>query len=148
MRCYLRGFEPGGSRGELLLSCEYFIDPDSSSGNKKSGVLARVPTGPGPHGAYRMKLPPSSLIVLSLLGRGEALTHKEIAKLTGLPPRTVRYALQKLRESCLIREEWNFKDARQIRYRDNGANEQSPGGSDMKLWRSGTYRKSSFSGTQ
>jgi len=94
-----------------------------------------------------MKLPPSSVIVLALLRKGEALTHKEIATLTGLPPRTVRYALQKLRESCMIREEWNFKDARQIRYRNNDNNDKSFSRPDVKLWRHKRSCKSSFTGT-
>jgi len=64
-----------------------------------------------------MKLPPSSWIVLSLLSAGKAFTNKEIIMLTGLSPRTVRYAIQKLRENRLIAEEWNFEDARQVRYR-------------------------------
>lgn len=64
-----------------------------------------------------MKLPPSSWIVLSLLSVGKAFTNKEIIMLTGLSPRTVRYAIQKLRENRLIAEEWNFEDARQVRYR-------------------------------
>jgi DNA-binding transcriptional ArsR family regulator len=64
-----------------------------------------------------MKLPPSSWIVLSLLSAGKAFTNKEIITLTGLSPRTVRYAIQKLRENRLIAEEWNFEDARQVRYR-------------------------------
>jgi transcription initiation factor IIE alpha subunit len=95
-----------------------------------------------------MKLPPSSLIVLTLLNKGEALTHKEIATLTGLPPRTVRYALQKLREGCLIREEWNFKDARQIRYRNNGGEDKGNSRPDLKIWRPGRSCKSSFPGAQ
>ena len=87
-------------------------------------------------------------MVLSLLRKGEALTHKEIGKLTGLPPRTVRYALQKLRECSLIREEWNFKDARQIRYRtgdDDTAQSPEP---DMKVWRPKKSCRSSVTGTQ
>jgi DNA-binding transcriptional ArsR family regulator len=70
-----------------------------------------------------MKLPPSSWIVLQLLGAGKAFTNKEIITLTGLSPRTVRYAIQKLRENRLIAEEWNFEDARQVRYRKD-----DPGG--------------------
>ncbi|HVP95487.1 MAG TPA: winged helix-turn-helix transcriptional regulator [Methanoregulaceae archaeon] len=95
-----------------------------------------------------MKLPPSASLVLSLLSKGEALTHKEIGKLTGLPPRTVRYALQKLRERSLIREEWNFKDARQIRYRSgDDEKEQSPE-PDLKVWRPGSSCRPSATRTQ
>jgi len=94
-----------------------------------------------------MKLPPSALLVHSLLSKGEALTHKEIGKLTGLPPRTVRYALQKLRERSLIREEWNFKDARQIRYRSGDDDREESTKPDMKVWRPGKSCRSSASRT-
>ena len=73
-----------------------------------------------------MKLPPSSWIVLSLLGVGKAFTNKEIITLTGLSPRTVRYAIQKLRENRLIAEEWNFEDARQVRYRKDEPDGSKP----------------------
>jgi DNA-binding transcriptional ArsR family regulator len=95
-----------------------------------------------------MKLPPSALLVLSLLSKGEALTHKEIGKLTGLPPRTVRYALQKLRERSLIREEWNFKDARQIRYRSGDEDDGMSPEPDVKVWRPGKSCRSSATRTQ
>jgi DNA-binding transcriptional ArsR family regulator len=74
-----------------------------------------------------MKLPPSSWIVLSLLSAGKAFTNKEIITLTGLSPRTVRYAIQKLRENRLIAEEWNFEDARQVRYRRDDPDEAKHG---------------------
>ena len=44
------------------------------------------------------------------------LTHKEIVRMSHLAPRTVRYALKKLKENNLIIEKFNFKDARQIIY--------------------------------
>ena len=47
--------------------------------------------------------------------------------LTGLSPRTVRYAIQKLRENRLIAEEWNFEDARQVRYRKDEPDGSKPG---------------------
>jgi len=94
-----------------------------------------------------MKLPPSALLVHSLLSKGEALTHKEIGKLTGLPPRTVRYALQKLRERSLIREEWNFKDARQIRYRSGDEEQEESHKPDMKVWRPAKSCRSAASRT-
>jgi DNA-binding transcriptional ArsR family regulator len=95
----------------------------------------------------QMKLPPSSQTVLSLLRRGEALTHKEIARLTGLPPRTVRYALQKLREAYLIKEEWNFKDARQIRYRENTPHPADPVIGEKSHWNYRITEKRLFHGS-
>ncbi|MCQ8893399.1 MAG: MarR family winged helix-turn-helix transcriptional regulator [Methanolinea sp.] len=61
-------------------------------------------------------LPPSSLAVLHTLEEGGAMTHKEIVRRTCLAPRTVRYALKKLKEHHLIVEKFNFKDARQVIY--------------------------------
>ncbi len=44
------------------------------------------------------------------------MTHKELVERTRLAPRTVRYALKRLKEQSLIIEKFNFKDARQIIY--------------------------------
>jgi len=48
------------------------------------------------------------------------MTHKEIVKKSNLAPRTVRYALKKLKENHLIIEKFNFRDARQIIYQGRG----------------------------
>ncbi len=66
-------------------------------------------------------LPPSSRTVLQLLDEGGAMTHKELVKKSNLAPRTVRYALKKLKENHLIIEKFNFRDARQIIYQNRGA---------------------------
>ena len=89
-----------------------------------------------------MKLPPSSEIVLAMLGAGKALTNKEIITETGLSPRTVRYALQKLKEARLITWEWNFEDARQVRYRRG-----DPAGEQMPMPGGRTTRRGSLQGT-
>ena len=65
---------------------------------------------------YPTTLPPSSKTVLEILGTGGAMTHKDIVQKTHLAPRTVRYALKKLKERHLIIEKSNFRDARQIIY--------------------------------
>jgi predicted transcriptional regulator len=65
-----------------------------------------------------VNLPPSSKTVLALLDEGGAMTHKEIVKKSNLAPRTVRYALKKLKENQLIIEKFNFRDARQIIYQN------------------------------
>jgi len=46
------------------------------------------------------------------------MTHKDLVKKTRLAPRTVRYALKRLKEHQLIIEKFNFKDARQIIYQN------------------------------
>lgn len=44
------------------------------------------------------------------------LTQKEIIHRTYLPPRTVRYALNRLRNENVISERFCFRDARQSLY--------------------------------
>ncbi|RXE56772.1 MarR family transcriptional regulator [Methanoculleus taiwanensis] len=63
-----------------------------------------------------VNLPPSSQKILVLLEDGGALTHKELVRLSNLAPRTVRYALKKLKDNGMIIEKFNFRDARQILY--------------------------------
>jgi DNA-binding MarR family transcriptional regulator len=65
---------------------------------------------------YSKTLPPSSKTVLEILDSGGAMTHKDLVEKTRLAPRTVRYALKKLKEKQLIIEKFNFRDARQIIY--------------------------------
>ena len=67
---------------------------------------------------YQQTLPPSSRTVLEILGSGGAMTHKDLVKKSCLAPRTVRYALKKLKERHLIIEKFNFRDARQIIYQN------------------------------
>lgn len=65
---------------------------------------------------YPTTLPPSSKTVLEILDAGGAMTHKDLVERSRLAPRTVRYALKKLKERHLIIEKFNFRDARQIIY--------------------------------
>jgi predicted transcriptional regulator len=67
---------------------------------------------------YPTPLPPSSKTVLEILDMGGAMTHKDLVQKTHLAPRTVRYALKKLKERQLIIEKFNFRDARQIIYQN------------------------------
>jgi transcription initiation factor IIE alpha subunit len=62
------------------------------------------------------QLPPSSKIVLEILDKEGAMTHKDIVKKTHCSPRTVRYALRKLKEKKLLIEKMNMQDMRQIIY--------------------------------
>jgi DNA-binding MarR family transcriptional regulator len=63
-------------------------------------------------------LPPSSKTVLQILDNGGAMTHKDLVTKSKLAPRTVRYALKKLKERQMIIEKFNFRDARQIIYQN------------------------------
>jgi predicted transcriptional regulator len=65
---------------------------------------------------YQTTLPPSSRTVMGILNAGGSMTHKDIVQKSHLAPRTVRYALKKLKERHLIIEKFNFRDARQIIY--------------------------------
>ncbi len=64
----------------------------------------------------RTDLPQSCITILHLLERTGSQTHKDIVAGTGLAPRTVRYALKRLKEHGLIIEKFNFRDARQAIY--------------------------------
>ncbi|MGD0081051.1 MAG: helix-turn-helix domain-containing protein [Methanoregula sp.] len=70
---------------------------------------------------YPTTLPPSSKTVLEILDAGGAMTHKDLVQKSHLAPRTVRYALKKLKEHQLIIEKFNFRDARQIIYQQRPA---------------------------
>jgi len=72
-------------------------------------------------------LPPSSKIVLEILGTEGAMTHKDIVRKTHCNPRTVRYALRKLKENKLLIEKMNMQDMRQIIYQYRVTPLQEPG---------------------
>lgn len=63
-----------------------------------------------------VKLPPSSKRIIGILQEDGEMTHKELVDRSHLAPRTVRYALKKLKENKLVQEKFNFRDARQIIY--------------------------------
>jgi predicted transcriptional regulator len=75
---------------------------------------------------YPTPLPPSSKTVLEILDMGGAMTHKDLVQRTHLAPRTVRYALKKLKERQLIIEKFNFRDARQIIYQNRSTQNPKP----------------------
>lgn len=75
---------------------------------------------------YPTQLPPSSKTVLEILDMGGAMTHKDLVQKTRLAPRTVRYALKKLKERQLIIEKFNFRDARQIIYQNRSQQNPKP----------------------
>ncbi|AEH61627.1 hypothetical protein Mzhil_1792 [Methanosalsum zhilinae DSM 4017] len=67
-------------------------------------------------------MPPSAKLVYKVLEYRGFLTPKEIARESQLPPRTVRYALSRLKGGNFLMEKFCFRDARQILYgvKDNG----------------------------
>lgn len=75
---------------------------------------------------YPTTLPPSSKTVLEILDAGGAMTHKDLVEKSHLAPRTVRYALKKLKERQLIIEKFNFRDARQIIYQQKTEETNKP----------------------
>ena len=62
------------------------------------------------------KLPRSSKKVMRILDSGCGMTQKDLVKKTSLHPRTVRYALKKLKEQQLLIEKLKMDDLRQIIY--------------------------------
>lgn len=64
----------------------------------------------------KVRLPPSSQRVLALLKDGQTRTFKQVTQEIDISPRTVRYAIKKLKENELIIEKFNFRDARQVLY--------------------------------
>jgi DNA-binding MarR family transcriptional regulator len=64
-------------------------------------------------------LPPSAWQVFQVLASDGPLTQKDIISKTALPPRTVRYALGRLRGEEMLEERFCFSDARQSLYRLN-----------------------------
>jgi predicted transcriptional regulator len=62
------------------------------------------------------RLPNSSKKVLKMLDSGYAMTQKDLVKKTNLHPRTVRYAIKKLKEQDLLIEKLKMNDLRQIEY--------------------------------
>lgn len=62
------------------------------------------------------ELPPSAERVWAVLVRAGPLTHKDLIAATGLPPRTVRYALARLRTTGRVVWRWSLRDARQRLY--------------------------------
>ncbi len=59
---------------------------------------------------------PSMKLVLNILEKHGSLTQKEITKETHLPSRTVRYALNRLKDEGVLDELEYFPDARQCLY--------------------------------
>jgi DNA-binding MarR family transcriptional regulator len=61
-------------------------------------------------------LPASAKQVFGVLASEGPLTQKDLISRTDLPPRTVRYALGKLKDENMLVERFCFQDARQSLY--------------------------------
>jgi hypothetical protein len=85
----------------------------------KSGAppdFARTIAHDREHMAISPRLPRSSKKVMMILISGHAMTHKDLVKETNLHPRTVRFALKKLKDQELLIEKLKMDDFRQILY--------------------------------
>ncbi|ACB40008.1 transcriptional regulator, ArsR family [Pyrobaculum neutrophilum V24Sta] len=80
----------------------------------KAGTAKLVVRPQRPRAAPR--LPPSVQLVKRVVEERGPLTASEVAALTGLSPRTVRYALEKLREAGLVRSTVDPTDPRRRIY--------------------------------
>jgi len=63
-----------------------------------------------------MQLSPSVKLVFKVLEYKGLMTQKELVCESYLPPRTVRYALSKLKKEGILEERLYYKDARQCLY--------------------------------
>jgi len=61
-------------------------------------------------------LPPSAKLVAKVLEYNDTLTQSQLAEETLLPPRTVRYALNRLDEIGVVDSRFSFTDARKRIY--------------------------------
>lgn len=92
----------------------------SDAGNCSAASLVN-PNNIGPPDLYVVNcLPPSAKQVFSVLASDGPLTQKDLISKTDLPPRTVRYALDRLKGEDMLEERFCFQDARQILYSLNG----------------------------
>lgn len=62
------------------------------------------------------RLPPSAKLVFKTLETKGQMTQKEIIRETILPSRTVRYAINRLKEEEILLERFYFIDSRQSLY--------------------------------
>lgn len=58
-------------------------------------------------------LPPSARQVFATLSTAGPLTHRDLVRETGMPERTVRYAVGRLKEAGVIGARCNLQDCRQ-----------------------------------
>jgi DNA-binding Lrp family transcriptional regulator len=80
-------------------------------------------------------LPNSSKEVLEVLDSGCEMTYKDLVIKTNMNPRTVRYAIKKLKERDVLVEKLKMTDLRQVVYkiRCSGSSDPNPRYTGMKL---------------
>ncbi|AGB48866.1 hypothetical protein Metho_0605 [Methanomethylovorans hollandica DSM 15978] len=71
-------------------------------------------------------LPPSAKLVFKILEANGRMTQKDIIRETILPSRTVRYAINRLKDEHILMERFNFIDSRQSFYEINGYSNEVP----------------------
>ena len=92
-----------------------------SQGHSAATAIASASKNAGPPDPDVLEyLPPSAKHVFRVLASDGPLTQKDIISRTDLPPRTVRYALDRLSGEELIEERFCFRDARQSLYNLQG----------------------------
>ena len=88
---------------------------NSDSFSQIGSRLLRTRSGP-PDPDVVEYLPPSAKQAFLVLASSGSLTQKEMISKTDLPPRTVRYALGRLKGEEMLEERFCFRDARQSLY--------------------------------
>lgn len=68
---------------------------------------------PSPLASFPEGLPPSARQVYEALSSHGPLTHRDLVLATGMPGRTVRYAVGRLKEAGVIGARCNLMDCRQ-----------------------------------
>lgn len=98
------------------------VYPYSSKGSIYTGSPSAYSDDIGPPDLDVVEyLPPSAKLVFNVLASDGPLTQKDLITKTDLPPRTVRYALSRLKDESVIKECFCFADARQSLYGLNTA---------------------------
>lgn len=112
---------PYGRESGSMSSSSFGSSGESSDGGAYGSAYTGEPgiasggTGPPDFDVVEY-LPPSARLVFDILASNGPLTQKDLISKTDLPPRTVRYALGRLKEESIIRECFYFPDARQSLY--------------------------------
>jgi DNA-binding transcriptional ArsR family regulator len=115
--CY---FGKSSSRSYARQSIPAGLTCSSDAGNRSIASPVN-PNNIGPPDLYVVEcLPPSAKQVFNVLAYDGPLTQKDLISKTDLPPRTVRYALDRLKGEDMLEERFCFRDARQILYSLNG----------------------------
>ena len=107
-------FGKSGSRSSTIPASRGQISPRDAKAF--TSPQARASSAGPPDPDVVEYLPPSARQVLLVLESCGPLTQKDIISKTDLPPRTVRYALDRLKGEEMLQERFCFSDARQSLY--------------------------------